>query len=135
LFFLVEFFFCLFLSFFLLIVFNFVFFFLQSLKQKKTNKKKQSTKKKTNKQTKKTNKKTKKTKKYFPKKKNKQKKEMLRMSNIIYYRQPNQEYYLKQFQKANAQAKTVNSKRSSLFQGMMIERIQNIRPGCGSCGH
>ena len=57
------------------------------------------------------------------------------MSNIINYKNPSQQYYLNQIKKNNIKQNTTIQSKRSLFQGMMIERIQNIRPGCGSCGH
>ena len=50
------------------------------------------------------------------------------------YSQFLQKYRMQQFQQQTQQQTTLNINKSRLPFRTMIERIHNVRPGCGSCG-
>jgi hypothetical protein len=61
---------------------------------------------------------------------------MFSIHQIVHYKPPTQHYLMQQLkQNALNEKKAIASSKRPPFHGMMIDRIQNLRPGCGSCGH
>jgi hypothetical protein len=59
---------------------------------------------------------------------------MFSLTQNIHYKPPIHYQYFSQKQQQQQQTSSALKTSNTTFGGAMIERIHNIRPGCGSCG-